>query len=144
MGGMFLIGALAVIIGSLIALSSFIIARKPDAKALFEKVTPYQGFLGVGLLAWGVIDLLRTIGDWSAMLDVKFLLGLGIIGYVCSEVLLGFLLGFGLIAQWIPGESEAEKKGIEIQKKLLVYSLPIGVIGLASGFITLYYYLTWP
>jgi hypothetical protein len=59
-------------------------------------------------------------------------------------VVLGFLLGFGLIANWIPGESEAEKKGIAIQKKLLGYSLPIGVIGLISGIITLYYYLTWP
>jgi hypothetical protein len=61
---------------------------------------------------------------------------------VCSEIILGFLLGFGLIAKWIPGESGAETKGLEIQKKLLGYSLPIGVIGLVSGLITLYYYFT--
>ena len=53
-----------------------------------------------------------------------------------------YLLGFGLIANWIPGEGDAEKKGLEIQKKLLGLSLPIGAIGLASGIITLYYYFT--
>jgi hypothetical protein len=139
---MFLLGALAVITGSLIALSGFIIARKPEAKALFEKITPYQGFLGVGLLVWGVYDLIRSLELWGPMLEFKPILGIGIIGYVCSEILLGFLLGFGLIAKWIPGESGAEKKGLAIQKKLLGLSLPIGVIGLVSGLITLYYYLT--
>lgn len=144
MSGMYLVGSIAVIVGSLIALSSFIVSKKPEAKALFEKIAPYQGFLGVGLLGWGIVDFVRTFGDWGQLLDAKFILGIGIIGYVCSEVLLGFLLGFGLIAKWIPGEGAAEKKGIEIQKQLLSVSLPIGVVGLISGFITLYYYLTWP
>jgi hypothetical protein len=38
-----------------------------------------------------------------------------------------------LIATWIPGESGAEKKAVQVQKKLLGLSLPIGIVGLLSA-----------
>lgn len=38
------------IAGGLIAASSFLIAKKPDAKRLFEKVAPYQGMIGLAML----------------------------------------------------------------------------------------------
>ncbi len=142
MNSTFLIGALAVIVGSLVALSGFIIAKKPEMKATFEKIQPYQGFLGVGLLAWGIYDLISNVGDFGAMIKFKAILGIAIIGYISAEILLGFILGFGLIASWIPGEGGAEKKGVELQKKLLTFSLPIGVVGLVSAIIVLYYYFT--
>lgn len=143
--GMFLIGALAVIAGALIALSGFIIARRPSSRRLFERIAPYQGFLGVGLLVWGVVDLLRTAGHWTEFLRAPYpkLFGIGVIAYVLSEILLGFCLGFGLIAAWIPGESGAERKGLAIQRKLLASSLPIGAVGLLSGLVMLYYYVKW-
>jgi hypothetical protein len=141
--GMFLIGALAVIAGSLISLSAFIIAKRPSARHLFEKVAPYQGFLGVGLLVWGIYDLLRTVGSWGDFLRIPGmkLFGAGVIAYVLSEIVIGFCLGFGLIASWLPGQGGAEKKGLEIQRKLLGFSMPIGVVGLVSGLVVLYYVL---
>lgn len=140
--GTFLIGALAVIVGSLIALSGFIIAKKPSSKQLFEKMAPYQGFLGVALLVLGIWGFLRTIGHWGDFLRYyPLLLALGIIACVISEVIIGFCLGFGVIAKWLPGESGAEKKGLEIQRQLLGFSMPIGVVGLLSGVIVLYYFL---
>jgi hypothetical protein len=143
--GMFLIGALAVIAGALIAMSSFIIARRPSSRQLFERIAPYQGFLGVGLLIWGVIDLVRTGGHWVDFMRAPYpkLFGIGVIAYVLSEIILGFCLGFGVIAGWIPGESGAERRGIAIQRRLLASSLPIGVVGLFSGLIMLYYYVKW-
>lgn len=127
------LGPIAVIVASLIALSSFIIAKKPEAKQLFEKIQPYQGFLGVGLLAWGVYDLIRMLEFFGPFLKYDMVFGICAIAYVASEILLGFILGFGLIATWIPGEGAAEKKGVEIHKKLLGFSLPIGIIGLVSA-----------
>jgi hypothetical protein len=38
---------------------------------------------------------------------------------------------------WIPGEGAAEKKGIEIQKKLLGLSLPIGIAGIVLALLWL-------
>lgn len=136
----YLIGALAVIVGSLVALSSFIIAKKPEAKKLFEKIAPYQGFLGVALLGYGAWQLIANIGDIGDWFKLNKLYAIGWLCYMVSAILLGFCLGFGLIANWIPGEGGAEKKGLEIQKKLLGFSLPIGIVGLFGGFVTLYTY----
>lgn len=142
---MHLIGPLALIVGSLVCLSSFIIAKKPEAKQLFEKIAPYQGFLGVALLFWGLYDVYRwflqdTGADMSAFslfMKVDKVLAFAGLAYVISEVIIGFILGFGLIATWIPGEGGAEKKGLEVQKKLLTFALPIGIIGIISAVIVL-------
>jgi hypothetical protein len=142
---MYLLGPLAVIVASLVALSGFIIAKKPEMKATFEKIQPYQGFLGVGLLFYGLWDffhyfLSSAVGDMSWFsLVMKFdkVLGIALVGYIVSEILLGFILGFGLIASWIPGEGAAEKKGVAIQKKLLAFSLPIGIVGIVSALLFL-------
>ena len=135
------LGPLAVIVASLVALSSFIIAKKPEAKQLFEKIQPYQGFLGVALLVIGIYDLYHNVlsdfvmdkSRWGIMMEFDKLAGIALLGYIIAEILLGFMLGFGLIATWIPGESGAEKKAVAIQKKLLTFSLPIGIVGLVCA-----------
>lgn len=144
---MHLIGPLLVIVAALVALSGFIIAKKPELKATFDKISPYQGFLGVGLLAWGIYDLWHNVissyiggkSRWSLLMDIPSeagggtLVGMSLLGYIICEILLGFMLGFGLIATWIPGESGAEKGAVKVQKKLLAFSLPIGIIGLVCA-----------
>jgi hypothetical protein len=147
MNAWYLYGSLAVIVGSLVALSGFIIARKPEAKALFEKIAPYQGYLGVSLLGYGIWQTLANMGDfgdWFGKHNPHKIFAIGWLAYLFSAIILGFCLGFGVIANWIPGEGAAEKKGIVIQKTLLTFSLPIGIIGLVGGIITLYSYFTFP
>jgi hypothetical protein len=140
------IGPLALIVAALVAMSGLIISKKPDLKATFDKIMPYQGFLGVGLLAWGIYDLLRVMlfsygGSGKSLFSIVMLFdkfaGIVMIGYLISEILLGFMLGFGLIAGWIPGEGAAEKKGVAIQKKLLGLSVPIGVVGMICAILWL-------
>jgi hypothetical protein len=144
------IGPIAVILGAVICLSSFIIGKKPEAKQLFEKVAPYQGFLGVGLLAWGLWELWDKIisgyrgldkSVFGILMDSRMgndsVAGISLIIYVIAAIIIGFVLGFGLIANWIPGEGKAEKKGLEIQKKLLGFSLPIGAVGLIFAILWL-------
>jgi hypothetical protein len=140
------IGPLALILGALVCLSGFIIGKKPEAKQLFDKIAPYQGFLGVGLLAWGIWDLIHNvledfIGDksrfgvlWSG--SEKFMAST-LLGYIVCEILIGFMLGFGLIATWIPGEGAAEKKAVLVQKKLLAFALPIGAVGIVLAILWL-------
>lgn len=146
---MHFIGPLAVIVASLVALSTFIIAKKPELKSTFEKIAPYQGFLGVGLLAWGIYDVITYLlgsppgidKSWfSLYMEFDKVGAFALLGYIVSEILLGFILGFGLIASWIPGEGGAEKKGLAVQKKLLTFSLPIGLIGLVSAILWLIKY----
>src|SRR5688500_18694499 len=106
------IGPIAVIIGGILAASGWIVSKKPNAKELIDKIVPFQGFIGVGLLAWGIYDLIRTVEFWGPFLKHAMMLGIALIGYVLSEIVLGFLLGFGLIAKWIPGEGAAETKAL--------------------------------
>jgi hypothetical protein len=150
---MYLIGPLALIIAALVCLSSFIISKKPEAKQLFDKISPYQGFLGAGLFVWGLYDLYHYVFEswqydksrfgllWSGVKVGGFssptdkLAAIALIGYIVCEILIGFMLGFGLIATWIPGEGKAEKKAVEIQKKLLTFSLPIGIAGVVFAIL---------
>ena len=63
---------------------------------------------------------------------------------VVAEILLGFLLGFPLIAKWIPGESAAEQRAAEMQKKIVPYQTLLGFIGMGLAVVLLYYYFKLP
>jgi len=138
-----LLRPIALIVAGILAASGFIISRKPDAKQLIDKIVPFQGFLGVGLLVWGVIDTIRVITHLKEIGDmgsVYPLYSINVYAGVASEVLLGFLLGMPLIATWIPGESAAEQRAMEMQKKVVPYQTILGFIGIIAAVFLLYYY----
>ncbi len=56
-----MVEGLITIAGGILAASALIIARKPDAKALIDKLTPYQGWIGVVMFVWGIFELLSVI-----------------------------------------------------------------------------------
>ena len=68
-------------------------------------------------------------------------LGLTLLLTVICELLVGFLLGFGLIATWIPGEGAAETKMLELQKKLALINTPLGFVSIVTGILLLLYQL---
>ena len=45
-----MLAGLITIAGGLLAASNLIIARKPNAKDLIDKLTPYQGWIGIVML----------------------------------------------------------------------------------------------
>lgn len=142
-----LLRPIALIVAGVLAASGFIISRKPDAKQLIDKLVPFQGFLGVGLLVWGVIDLIRVLGNLkylSAASDHYPIYVLCVYAAVVSEIVLGFLLGFPLIAKWMPGESAAEQRAAEMQKKIVPYQTLIGFIGIGVSIALIYYYFKLP
>lgn len=138
---MILVG-LGLIVAGILAVSGLIISKKPEAKQLIDKLVPFQGFIGVGLLALGVIFLLGWIGKMDRISDVgklwgafPFVIYLG----TAAAIALGFLFGMPLIAKWIPGETPAEQKAMEMQKKIAGFSTVIGILGLLFGLMMLYY-----
>ena len=56
-----------------------------------------------------------------------------------AAIVLGFLFGMPLIAKWIPGETPAEQKALEMQQKIAGFSTIIGIIGLIFGVLMIYY-----
>jgi thiol:disulfide interchange protein len=134
-GHMDLITPILLIVGSILAISGLIIAKKPDAKALIDKLSPYQAMIGVFMLATGIWWLLRW-GRQLIHLDSAFLAAC-IWGVIGVSILLGALFGMPQIAKWIPGESSAEQKALELSQKVAPYQVLLGLIGLASAFIYL-------
>jgi hypothetical protein len=135
-----LLNALLLIVGGILAVSSLIVAKKPDAKPLIDKLVPYQALIGVILLAFGIVNLLRALGDHLFTI-IRFapLFGLTVLAMCVVSILLGFLFGMPQIAKWMPGENAAEKKGLELSSKLAPYQVILGIIGLIAALLFLLY-----
>src|SRR6185295_9833691 len=131
-----LINALVLIVGGILAISSLIVAKKPDAKELIDKLVPYQAIIGIALLALGIVNLLRALGNHLIdVLKLVPLYGITFLAMCVTSILLGFMFGMPQIAKWMPGEGAAEQKGMELSKKLAPYQVIIGLIGLASALL---------
>ena len=136
-----LLGLLLIVAG-ILAVSSLIISKQPRAKDLIDKVVPFQGMIGVALLVLGVIFVIGWIGktDRMSIIDQRWsLFSITIYISTAAALLLGFLLGMPLIAKWIPGDSPAEVKALEMQKKVAALSTVIGIAGLVAGVMLLFY-----
>jgi len=129
------IGPLLLVFCGLLAISSLVIAKRPDAKRLIDKVVPYQGILGVILLAWGVWDLIRLLSWLGTVFRVGVVYAIALYAYIAAEILLGFLFGMPLIAKWLPGEGKGEQKAVELQKKVAAYQTIIGIVGIVAGLL---------
>lgn len=128
--------------GGILAISGLIVSKKPDAKAMIDKLVPFQALIGVGLLAIGLIRLLQ-LGPVMTLRIAKVwpVMGITLIGALYGAILLGFLFGMPQIAKWIPGESNAENKAMELSKKLAPFQVIIGAIVLGSGVLMLLFQL---
>ena len=129
--------AILTIVGGLVAASSLIITRQPRSRQMFDKVAPYQGALGVGLLGFGiyhlVVNLLPHLGAISAM---PLKMGLLVAG-VALDILIGFLLGFGLVSKWISRSGAASDKGKAAFSRLVPIQAPMGLAAVAVGALIL-------
>lgn len=130
---------IALLLAATIALSAIIISKQPSAKELIDKLTPFQGFLGVGLLVLGIIDLIKVLPHLDLISKLPYMMSLAIYGSVASEVFLGFLLGMPLIAKWIPGDSPAEQKALEMQKKIIPFQAILGGLAVVTALLLAYY-----
>lgn len=135
-----LIFSVLLIVAGLLGASSLIVAKKPDARQMLDKLVPYQAIIGVALLAIGLWNA-RHIIDAFRIISVAPLLGLTAVGSIVSSVLLGFMFGMPQIAKWAPGEGAAEQKGMELSRKLAPFQLILGIVALASGLLSLLYEL---
>jgi hypothetical protein len=133
------VNALLLIAGGLLATSALIVAKKPDAKQLLDKLVPYQAIIGVAMLAFGVLNLLRWIGPALRIISHAPLYGLTFLALPVTSILLGFIFGMPQIAKWMPGNAAAEQKGNELMAKLAPYQVILGLVGLATGLLVLLY-----
>jgi hypothetical protein len=129
------------IVAAIFCLASLVIAQKPNAKDLFDKVAPFKGIVGVALLGgaiWTAIYDIKHVGD---VLKFDKLMGINILAVVIVLGLVGFLMGMPLIASWIPGETGAEKKSVALSQKLVKFEVPLGILSLGTGVLSIINYV---
>ena len=113
---MFLLGCLGA--------APMIIAKKPDARELIDKLVPIQGILGIAGLVLGILGILGNLRYIGHLF--------GIVALAASIVLaiLGFLMGFGLISKWMSGSPEAAAKAANLRMTLTKFQVPLGLVAI--------------
>ncbi|MBL8685162.1 MAG: hypothetical protein JNK05_38650 [Myxococcales bacterium] len=130
-----MIGGIITILGGLLAASGFIIKRRPDAKQMLDKIAPYQGWIGVTMFIWGIREIFMVLRSLS-MLSVAPLRWIFWTASGVSDLLVGFLLGFGLITHYALSKNEqAKQKGAEIKEKLVNIQAPLGLVSIVLGIL---------
>ena len=131
--------ALAIIIlvfltfGGLIALSGLIVAKKPNAAAILEKLVPFQGLIGIALFVLGIIYFF-AVGPRALGHTIKQngFVGMIHVALIVVPLFMGFLYGMLLIASLIPGQTLTENKAVALAEKLGLYTLLLGIIALGT------------
>ncbi|HEY6177150.1 MAG TPA: hypothetical protein VIX73_21990 [Kofleriaceae bacterium] len=134
-----MLSGLITIAGGILAASSLIIARKPNAKDLIDKLTPYQGWIGIVMFFWGVWGVLDCV-RFLSVLSVRPLFWLFWLACGAADLVVGFLLGFGLITKYALGKSpSALARGQQIRARLAGYQGTLGLFAIAMGAL----YIVW-
>jgi len=128
-----MIWGITLIILSIIAVPSLILAKKPNAKELLEKVEPYQGWIGLVFCfwgVWGIISALLNLG-WLTSAPIWWITLLA--GNIVSAGL-GFMLGFGIINKLFLEKNDAAiEKAEELRAKIAPKQGKLGILGLILG-----------
>jgi hypothetical protein len=53
----------------------------------------------------------------------------------CSTAIVGFLLGFPMVQQWITSDENSKQKAGQLRKKLLPYQVLAGLVSLICGIL---------
>ena len=126
-----MINGIWMVVLGVLAASSLIIARRPDAAAMIGKIAPYQGWMGaVSALwgIWGIIGSVLSIGLlaawpiwWATNLATAVLLA-------C----LGLLLGVGVLKTFIK-DPTAQAKMDQTIAKLAPFQGTLGLVAIGVG-----------
>jgi len=111
--------------------ANLIIAKKPEAKELIAKISPYQGWIGFVSLWWGawvIIHSVLNIG-WLGDFPIWWItyLATGAI-----QFLLGVLLGIGVFKTFVKQEQAVEKMD-QLVQKLAPFQGTLGLIAIGLG-----------
>ncbi len=125
-------GILLIILG-ILAVPSLILSKKPNAKELLDKITPFQGWIGIIFCIWGIWGIISCILGIS-LLSVWPILWITSLLVAIVEAVLGFLLGYGLIVKYALSKNEqAAAKGEQLMKKLAPMQGIFGIIAIVLG-----------
>jgi hypothetical protein len=122
------------IVLGILGAASLIIAKRPDAKDMIDKIVPYQGWFGAASVIYGIFDLIQAVLGMGVM-------SAGILGLVfwilwlaagLLQISLGLLLGVGVMKSFIK-DATAKSKLDQTVVKLAPFQGTLGIISIAVG-----------
>ena len=128
-----MIYGITLILLSIIAVPSLLLSKKPNAKELLDKITPYQGWIGVVFAFWGIWGIIQALLNLGMLTSAPIWWITWMAGSVV-EAGLGFLLGYGIISDKLLAKNpDAQVKADEIKTKLAAKQGKLGILGLIVG-----------
>ncbi|MEM9188759.1 MAG: hypothetical protein AAGF12_06260 [Myxococcota bacterium] len=134
-----MIAVIITIAGGLIAASNLIVSRMANAQTVIDKLTPYQGWIGAVMFVWGIKEIIFSITGLG-MLSTSPLLWVFWLLVGLADLLVGFLLAFGLITKYaLSKNQQAMEKGQRIRAKLAPFQGILGLFAIVMGVL----YAVW-
>jgi hypothetical protein len=126
-----LVKGLWLIVLSALAVPSLILAKRPDAKEMLAKITPYQGWIGAASAFWGLWTII------SAVLNLGFLGRFPVTWIVWTaagviQLGLGILLGVGILKTFVK-DAKAQAAMDKTIERLAPKQGLLGIVGLIVG-----------
>jgi len=127
--------SLVAVIAGLLAASSVVIKKLPNAAEAIEKIKPYEGFIGAAALVMGILGL------FNMNFRIGFLNVAVVMGCVVSCIVMGFLLGYPVLQDLLLDElsEETRKKSEDLYDKLTPYKITAGLVAIFTGIYSLFF-----
>lgn len=128
-----MIYGISLIILGILAVPSLLLSKKPNAQELLDKITPYQGWIGLVFCFWGIWGIIQAVLN-IGMLSTWPIWWITWIAVSVVTAVLGFLLGYGMIQKLLLSKNEeAMKKGEALRAKLAPLQGKFGIAAIALG-----------
>lgn len=127
--------SLIAVIAGLLAASSVVIKKLPNAADLIQKIKPYEGFIGAAALVLGLFSLFSITFRYGLLNATISISGIG------SCIVMGFLLGYPVLQDLLLDElsEETRKKSEDLYDKLTPYKVIAGLVALFTGIYSLFF-----
>lgn len=127
------------IVTGLLAATSVVIKKLPDAENVIKKIKPYEAMIGAAALLLGIVSIFSI----SYQFRVSFLQGSSFLASAGACMVMGFLLGYPVLQDMVLDEmsEDARKKSAELYEKLTPYKITAGLVGLGAGSLLLVLWL---
>jgi len=129
-----LYGILLIFLG-ILAVPSLLLSKKPNAIFLLEKITPYQGWIGILFLVFGIFGIIHALSI-IRVISIFPLYWATLLLTVFVEATLGFILGYSLLQRYaFSKDAKAAEKGEALLAKLKPLQRKLGILAITLGII---------
>ena len=121
------------VLGGLLALSSLLVTRAPNAKEKLETLAKYQGWIGLTMFGWGAWELIQCVVGISALGSHPLLWAFWL-AMAIADFSVGLILGFGMISTYaFRGNAMAIEKGARLRDAQVKFQVPLGFLAIVTS-----------